>query len=127
MSKFRTPISRVRGLGPAGSGAHHWWLQKVTAVSNLLLVLWFVASIVTLAGADYPAIVWWIRDPLVSLLLIALVVSLFWHLRLGLQVAIEDYVRSESVKLISLVALSFGCVAAALLAIISILKISLGA
>ncbi|GAK33511.1 MULTISPECIES: succinate dehydrogenase, hydrophobic membrane anchor protein [Iodidimonas] len=126
MTKFRTPISKVRGLGSARSGAHHWWHQRITAVVNLFLVLWFAASVMTLAGADYATIIWWVRDPIVSVLLVLLIGSLFYHFRLGVQIVIEDYVHDEGTKKISLLALTFATLALALAGILSVLKISFG-
>lgn len=126
MADFRTPIARVRGLGPARAGTEHWWHQRITAAANLFLVLWFAVSMVALAGADYVTVTWWIRDPFVTVLLVLFVGNIFYHLRLGLQVVVEDYVKSEAVKVGSLFALTFVCTALALLGIVAVLKVSFG-
>lgn len=127
MSSFRSPLGRVRGLGTARSGVRHWWQQKVTAIANLFLVLWFLVSVAMLAGADHAAIIWWLSDPLTATLLVALVLSTFWHLRLGLQTIVEDYVHDEAMKLGALVLITLGCAGLAVFAIISLFKISFGA
>ena len=121
-----TEIGRVRGLGAAKTGVHHWWLQRVTAIANLLLVVWFIVSLVRLPDLGYKTVTDWIGQPLVAVPLILFVVSVFWHLRLGLQVLIEDYLH-EGAKVASLRALNAFAVAGGLVGVFSILKIALGA
>lgn len=117
-----TGIGRVRGLGSAKSGAHHWWLQRVTAAANILLLLWFVVSVFRLPALDYKTVTDWVRSPLVAVPLILLTINVFWHLRLGLQVVLEDYEKDET-KILGLIFLNFFAVGGAALAIFSILKI----
>ncbi len=88
-----TQIGRVRGLGSAKEGAHHWWMQRVTAFGNLLLVLWFVISLLRLPSLDYLVVVSWLSAPIPAVLLTLLVVNVCYHFRLGMQVVIEDYVH----------------------------------
>lgn len=121
-----TEIGRVRGLGAAKSGVHHWWLQRVTAIANLLLVVWFIVSLVRLPDLGYQTVTGWMAQPLVAVPLILFVVSVFWHLRLGLQVLIEDYLH-EGTKVAALLALNAFAVAGGLVGVFSILKIALGA
>jgi succinate dehydrogenase / fumarate reductase membrane anchor subunit len=121
-----TGIGRVRGLGSAKSGAHHWWLQRVTAAGNLLLVTWFVISLFRLPNYDYETVALWLKSPLVAVPLILMAANLFWHLRIGLQVVIEDYVHDEALRVASIIALNFYAVGGAALAIFSILKIAFG-
>ncbi len=121
-----TGIGRVRGLGSARHGSIHWWRQRVTAVGNLLLVTWFVVSLFRLPMLDHASVVQWIGAPLVAVPLILLTVSVFYHLRLGLQVVMEDYVHEEGSKVFSLLLLNFYAIGGAALAIFSILKIALG-
>ncbi len=85
-----TGIGRVRGLGSAKHGSHHWWHQRLTAGSNLLLAVWLVVSLLRLPLFDYRALVMWLQSPWASVPLILATVSIFYHLRLGLQVVIED-------------------------------------
>jgi succinate dehydrogenase / fumarate reductase membrane anchor subunit len=120
-----TGIGRVRGLGSAKSGAHHWWMQRLTAGGNILLLLWFVISLLRLPSLDHKAVVQWIHSPLVAVPLLLIVANTFWHFRLGLQVVIEDYQHDES-RVVALVLLNFYTVAAAALAIFAICKIAFG-
>ena len=118
-----TSIGRVRGLGSAHEGVKHWWHQRLTAGSNLLLVTWLVVSLFRLPLWDYRALVIWLSSPWVSVALILAVVSAFYHLRLGLQVVIEDYQHDFS-RVIALVLLNFYAIGGAALAIYAILKVA---
>ena len=120
-----TGIGRVRGLGSAKTGAHHWWVQRLTAGGNILLLLWFVLSLLRLPSLDHKMVVQWMQSPLVAVPLILLVVNTFWHFRLGLQVVIEDYQHDES-RIVAIVLLNFYTIGAAALAIFAILKIAFG-
>ena len=122
-----TPLGRVRGIGAGGSGVvHHWWLQRVTAVSNLVLVLWFVFSLARLPSLDYASTVAWVRQPLVAVPLCLLIFSVFWHFRLGVQVMLEDYLHGSK-RVIAMLALNFYTCALAAMALFSVLKVALGA
>ena len=121
-----TGIGRVRGLGSAKSGAHHWWLQRVTAAGNLLLVTWFVISLFRLPNYDYGTVVLWLKSPLVAVPLILMAANVFWHLRIGLQVVIEDYVHGRW-RLICLLGNVFFTVALGVAALYAILSLSFGA
>jgi len=92
---LRTPLARVRHLGSAKDGTHHWWMQRVTALALLPLTLWFVISVIGLAGADHAAVAAWAGHPLSATLLVLLLVATFYHAVLGLQVVIEDYVHDR--------------------------------
>jgi succinate dehydrogenase / fumarate reductase membrane anchor subunit len=122
-----TPIGRARGLGSAKSGTGHWWLQRVTAAGNLILVPWFIVSLVRLPGLDYAAVVMWLRQPVAAVPMLLLIVSVFWHFRLGMQVFIEDYLHAEGSKLLALLALNFYALAGAAVGVFCVLKIALGA
>ena len=121
-----TGLGRVRGLGSARTGTHHWWMQRVTAAANLILMLWFVVSIVRLPIVDHQAVVLWLKSPLVAVPLILLVISVFWHLRLGLQTFIEDYVHEEGNKIAVLLLLNAYAFICGALCVFSILKIAFG-
>jgi succinate dehydrogenase / fumarate reductase membrane anchor subunit len=118
-----TEIGRVRGLGSAKAGAHHWWIQRLTAGSNLLLMLWFLFSLLRLPHYDHATIVAWLSTPFAAVAMILLVLSVFWHFRLGLQVVIEDYQHDES-RIVAIVLLNFYTFAMAGFAIFAILKIA---
>ncbi|WP_221794409.1 succinate dehydrogenase, hydrophobic membrane anchor protein [Aquisediminimonas sediminicola] len=119
-----TGIGRVRGLGSAKSGAHHWVVHRFTAIGNLLLAPWLLVSLVRLPDLGFETVTAWLSSPFSAVAMLLFVVSTFWHLRMGLQVVIEDYVHDEGNKFASLLALNFSVIAAATLAVISILKIA---
>jgi succinate dehydrogenase / fumarate reductase, membrane anchor subunit len=118
-----TGIGRVRGLGSAHQGTHHWWHQRLTAGSNLLLLTWAVVSLLRLPLYDYRALVMWLQSPWASVPLILATISVFYHLRLGLQVVIEDYQHDFS-RVVALVLLNFYAIAGAALAIFAILRVA---
>jgi len=121
-----TELGRVRGLGSAKDGVHHWWLQRVTATSNIVLVLWFVFSLVRLPALDYTSVTVWLRQPVAAVPMLLLIVSVFWHFRLGVQVFIEDYVHGPR-RVIAMLALNFYALAGAAAAVFAVFKIALGA
>ena len=126
MSDFKTPLAKVRGLGSAKGGTHHWWLQRVTAIANIPLTLFFVVSFVGNVGKTHADWVAWLKQPLVAVLMILFVANIMNHMRLGLQVAIEDYVQSAGTKTFSLLLVNFGCILMGALGIFSVLKIAFG-
>ena len=119
-----TELGRVRGLGSAKEGAHHWWRHRVTAGSNLFLLTWFMISLTRLSGFDYETVHAWIGSAWVAVPLILLVISTCWHARLGLQVLIEDYQDNEG-RVMALVLLEFFLAVIAVTAIFSILRAAL--
>lgn len=119
-----TELGRVRGLGSAKEGAHHWWRQRVTAGSNLFLMVWFMISLTRLSGFDYDSVHAWIGSAWVAVPLILLVISTCWHARLGLQVLIEDYQHDES-RVVMIVLIEFFLAVIAVTAIFSILRAAL--
>ncbi|SDD75565.1 succinate dehydrogenase subunit D [Sphingomonas sp. YR710] len=121
-----TGIGRVRGLGSAKHGGQHWWRQRVTAAGNALLVTWFIVSLFRLPMLDHASVVKWIGSPLVAVPLVLLVISVFWHLRLGLQILMEDYVHEEGGKVALILLLNFYAIGGAALSIFAILKIAFG-
>ncbi len=123
---MRTPLSRVRGLGAAHRGTDHFWLQRLTAVSNLVLVTASLIVIVSLAGASHAAVITRLQNPLVALLLLAALISILVHMRIGMQVIIEDYVHSEGRKILALMANNFFTFAVGLASVYALLKINFG-
>ena len=121
---MRTPLARVKGLGAAGHGAEHWWLHRMTAVSNIPLVISFVIIVAALAGTSYEQALAIVSHPLVALLLILGVISVTNHMRLGMQIPIEDYVHDKGWKLIALVANNFYSVLIAVACLWALLKVS---
>jgi succinate dehydrogenase / fumarate reductase membrane anchor subunit len=124
--RMETPLGRVRGLGSARSGAHHWWLERLTSVSTLLLFVWFLVSLLRLPNMDHASVVEWLASPIVAVPMLLLIVSTFWHLKLGMQVIIEDYVHEEGMKLFWILLLNFLAIAGAALAFFAVLKIAFG-
>ena len=122
---LRSPLKRAAGLGSAGDGVGRWWMERVTAVALVPMALWFVASIIALAGSDHAAFVAWLREPLAALLMVLLLATLFAHLALGLQVVIEDYVHSAA-KVPALLAVRFGCATLATAGVLATLRITFG-
>jgi succinate dehydrogenase / fumarate reductase membrane anchor subunit len=96
---LRSPLGRVRGMGSARSGTHHWWMQRVTSIALLPLTIWFVFSMIGLAGASYLETLLWIAQPVNAVLMLVLVGLTFHHMASGLQVVVEDYVRDEFKRL----------------------------
>ncbi len=119
-----TPLGRVRGLGSAHHGTGHWLMQRLTAIGNVLLVTWFVVSLVRLPLGDHGAVIRWASDPMVAFALMLLVISVFWHLRLGLQVLIEDYVHGPATRPFALVVLNFYAFGGAAFGLFSIARIA---
>ncbi len=119
-----TRVGRVRGLGSARHGSRHWIDQRITAAGNIILVIWLIASLLILPGLDYGAVTGWLAQPLVAVPMMLMVANVFWHLRLGLQVLIEDYIHAEPGKLAALLLLNFYAVAGAALGIFSIARIA---
>ena len=119
-----TGIGRVRGLGSARHGAHHWLAQRYTAVGNLLLVLWLLFSLISLPGLDYESVVGWIANPLVAVPMMLTLVSIFYHLRLGMQVMLEDYVHDKGLSFLSVLLLNFYAIGGAAAGIFAIAKIA---
>ncbi len=123
---FRSPLGHARGLGSAKQGTHHWWVQRLTSVALIPLVLWLVVALLCRVGADHAAVVAWIQSPIVTALLLALVIAVFYHLQLGMQVVLEDYVHSAGLQVTAQILLRLGSGFLALIAIVSILRISFG-
>ena len=122
---LRQPIKVARGLGSSQSGVSHWWTQRVTAVALVFLVLWFVATVLSLLHADYAVARATVAKPWNALLLIAFVVAMFWHAVLGLQVVIEDYVHTRWKEVVLLVVIKFLAVLGALASVLAVLRIAL--
>ncbi len=123
--KYRTALYNVRGLGSAKDGTHHWWMQRVSALALVPLMLWLVFAIARLGDMSYSAAVAWVGSPLTTLLLLSSLLAVFYHAKLGLQVVIEDYVHHEGVKLASLIGLKFLTVLLGLASALAVLRIAL--
>ena len=119
----RSPLGRVRGLGAAKEGVSHWWAQRLSSLALIPLTLWFVVSVAMMTGAGYEEVRDWAASPVVAGLMILLIVATFYHMALGLQVVIEDYVGREGVKFATLILVQATSVVLALIGVLSILML----
>lgn len=122
---LKSPLARARGLGSAKSGLDHWMAQRITAIANVFLGLWFVYTMAVNAGMSYTEAVLWLSEPVNAILMILLVISSFYHAVLGAQVVTEDYIHNEGFKLFKLVGQRLVFFALAVAAIFSILQVAL--
>jgi succinate dehydrogenase / fumarate reductase membrane anchor subunit len=123
---LESDLAKVRGLGSAKHGTDHFWHQRLTAIALIPLSLWFIAGLICAIGASHADAVKWISTPYVTTLFVALILALFYHIKLGLQAVIEDYIHAEWLKLTSRICLNLGAALCGLVSIIAILKISFG-
>jgi succinate dehydrogenase / fumarate reductase, membrane anchor subunit len=120
---MRSPLARAIGLGSAKEGVREWWAERVSAVALVPLTLWFAASIIAHTGSDHATFIAWMRTPLAATLMILLLIALFHHTALGLQVVIEDYVHSGA-KFAWVMAARLGCFALATAGVVATLQIA---
>lgn len=120
----RTSLARALALGSATSGTAHWWALRTSALALVPLSVWFVASIIAHAGSDHAGFTAWLRTPVVAILMVVLLLALFHHAALGLQVVIEDYVHTR-VRFPAIALMRFGCLMLAVAGILAILRIAL--
>ena len=123
---MRTPLARVRGFGSARSGTEHFWRQRLTAIANALLTLGGVILLISLTGRTYPAVRQILGSPLIAVLMLLFVLSITIHMKIGMQVIIEDYVHDEIWKLVVLMLNTFFSFTVGLAAVFAILKLSFG-
>ncbi len=126
MTDLRSPLSRVKGLGSAKEGTDHFWHQRLTSLLLIPLVLWLGFSLAAMP-VDHATLVAWIRQPFVTVALVLLIIAVFYHAQLGLQVVIEDYVGSHSRRTVILLLSNFLCLLLGIVGVVSVLKISFGA
>src|SRR5690348_6243485 len=125
-SRMRSPVGRAIGLGSAKEGVEHWWIQRVTAIALVPLILWFVIAIIGLVGTDLETMQNWVGRPLPAILLVLLLIATFYHMSLGLQVVVEDYVHAELAKLALVIVIRLFCFAFAVAGIFAVLMIAAG-
>jgi succinate dehydrogenase / fumarate reductase membrane anchor subunit len=123
---MRTPLGRVRNLGASHSGTSDFWRQRLTAVAMVLLILPVIVVVMMLLGRNQAGAAQILGSPLVAIIMLLFIVASVWHMKIGMQVVIEDYVHSEMVKLAAIMANNFFSVAVALASIYAILKLSSG-
>jgi succinate dehydrogenase / fumarate reductase membrane anchor subunit len=120
---MRTALARAIGLGSAKGGVQHWWMERVSAIALAPLTVWFIAAIIAQTDADYTAFVTWLRNPITDILMVLLLIALFYHAALGLQVVVEDYVHS-SAKFVAVIAVRLACFALVIAGILATLRIA---
>ena len=126
MSDLRNPMKQARGLGSAKSGVGHWWMQRVTAVALVFLSIWFVIQMLTLIHADYGSAHLMLSRPWNAALMIAFTTAMFWHMQLGLQVVIEDYVHTRWLEVGLMLVIKLLAALFAIAAALAVLRIALG-
>jgi succinate dehydrogenase / fumarate reductase membrane anchor subunit len=126
VGKMSTPLARVRGLGAAKSGTEHFWRQRLTAVANVPLSMAFVVIVVSLLGRNQPWVAQTLGSPLVAIIMLLFILSITTHMRIGMQVIIEDYVHEEPMRLILIMLNTFFTLAVALASAYGLLKLSFG-
>jgi succinate dehydrogenase / fumarate reductase, membrane anchor subunit len=122
--QMRSPLGRVLGLGSAKEGVEHWWMQRLTAIVMVPLAIWFVIAAIGLIGADRAAMVVWMHNPMAAMLMILLIIAMLYHLALGLQVVIEDYVHSEGWKLGLVIVVRVWCFLLVLRGALAVVKLA---
>jgi len=126
MKEMRTPLGRVRGLGSAKTGTEDFWHQRLTAMANIPLVIAGVVIVISLVGRNHAAAAQILGSPLIAILMLLFIISVTYHMRIGMQVIIEDYVHEETSKIALMVLNTFYTVAVALVSAFAILKLSFG-
>ena len=124
---IKSPLARAEGVGAAGHGAQHWIRQRVSAIANIGLMMWFTLSIASLLrdGTDYTEVVTWLATGITPVLMILTIISVFYHAMLGIQIVIEDYVHAPKIRIPALILIRLVFVATAVLCLFSVLKLSI--
>lgn len=126
MNDFRSPLSRVKGLGSAKDGTSHFWHQRLTAIALIPLVLWFGFGLASLP-TEYASLTAYIQQPVVAIGLILLIAMVFYHAQLGLQTVLEDYISSHAKRTLTIIISGFICLICALVGFVAVIKIFVGA
>lgn len=123
---IRTPLARVRGLGSSHSGTSDFWRQRLSAVAMLLLLIPMIIIVMSLLRSNQAGAAQVLGSPLVAILMLLFIVASVWHMKIGMQVVIEDYVHDEKLKLVAIIANNFFSIAVALASVFAIFKLSSG-
>lgn len=126
MKRLRSPLGRAYGLGSARSGAQSWWTLRLVSVAMIPLVIWWVCGTVAHIGTDYISYLHWMGRPVTAVPMILILVATFYHMAIGIQEVLEDYVHVEWLKIVLLLAVRFGAVLLAVAGIFAVLRIAFG-
>ena len=121
----KSPLGRARGHGSAREGTSQWWLQRLTAIALVPLGIWFIVSMVVLTGGSQADVAEWLGSRRTAVMMSLLIVAGLYHLKLGMDVVIEDYVDNQVLKLAAVVLVTFTCIALGFICIISVLKLAI--
>ena len=124
MANLRTPLSQVKGLGSAKEGTGHFWVQRLTAIGLIPLVVWVTFAVARLPSMSQADIQTWLSSPFSAVLMILFLIAAFWHAKLGLQVVIEDYVSNHAVRTVAIIAVTLISFALAVTGVFSVLRIA---
>lgn len=123
---LRSPLGQVKGLGSAKSGTGHFLTQRLTALALIPLSLWFCFSVASMPQMDYATFTAWLSSPISASLMILTIISTFYHVHLGVQVVIEDYISNHAMRIIGVIAVQFASILLAVTGVVSVLKIAMG-
>jgi succinate dehydrogenase / fumarate reductase membrane anchor subunit len=126
MSDMRTPLGKVRGLGSAKEGTDHFWKQRLTAIANVPLIVFLIWMVISLVGSSYEQVISTLSNPLTSVFLLGVILSVCWHMKLGMQVVIEDYIHSEGSKITLIILNTFFCFGIGVVSAFAVLKLGFG-
>jgi len=125
-TSMRTPLRRVRGLGTAHTGTHHFWHQRVTSVAGIPLCIALIVIVIALLGRSHAAVVQILGSPIVAITMLLFIINIVYHMWIGMQEIIVDYVHEDKLKLATLLANTFFCFGIAFASTFAILKLSFG-
>jgi len=123
---LQAPLAKVRGLGSAKDGTHHFWNQRLSAIALVPLCLWIMVSIVRMTVMDYQTVTAWMALPLNAVLVLIFILALYYHALLGVQVVIEDYIHTEWQKIACIILVKFLIILTGLTSVLAVLKVFLG-
>lgn len=123
---LRSPLGKVKGLGSAKSGTGHFMAQRLTALALIPLSIWFCFSLASMPQMDYSTFTAWLSSPISSSLMVLTILTTFYHLHLGVQVVIEDYISNHAMRIVGIIAVQFASILLAVTGIVSVLKVATG-